>query len=82
MTRTERFLKQAEREASKVDYRWRLGSVVAVGPKMLSKGRNKFRHSATVHPHSATRHAEDAATRRVAPKGVEGRNRLRRQTRS
>lgn len=70
MTRSERFLLEAEKEAATVDYRWRLGSVAALGGRVLSRGKNRRRHDPAIHPLQATFHAEDVLIRRLAyPKG-------------
>lgn len=68
MTRIERLLQQAVREAELVSYRWKLGSVVARGGSVLSRGHVKFRHHSNIHPEFATWHAEMDALRRL-PKG-------------
>lgn len=54
----------AAREAREVDYRWRLGAVIAHGGVVLSSGRVRYRHDPAIHPHSATWHAEQVALRR------------------
>ncbi len=68
MTRIDRMLKLAEKEAETVEYRWRLGCVSASGGKLLSRGKNKPRHDPLIHPEGSTEHAEEAMLRRL-PKG-------------
>lgn len=63
-----RFLRMAERQASAVNYRWRLGCVITAGSNLLSQGRVKWRHSPMLDPATSTFHAEEDALRRL-PKG-------------
>lgn len=69
MTRPERLLKRAEREAKKVSYRWRLGCVISLRGNVLSSGKSTYRHHPSVHPLQATFHAEEVAIRRLTRKG-------------
>jgi hypothetical protein len=69
-TRTERLLGEAKREAALVTaYRWRLGSIIAIRGRVLSRGHVRVRHPSRIHPNNATWHAEEIALKSRFPKG-------------
>lgn len=58
----------ATKQAQEVDYRWKLGCVIANRGNVLSTGRVRYRHNPAVHANTPTWHAEKDALRRL-PKG-------------
>lgn len=61
--RYSRLMLKAASEAAESTYRWRVGAIVAIRSRIVSKGHSSLRHPPGLDFRTASVHAEVAATK-------------------